>query len=153
MIYKIENIEINSSNIALPAMNYGQTNRYKNFEQVNYTINCSINEFIKKTQYWFKTFRAETIEDSKFTNIGDYPIDDLYKQLNYPTLPKMALSHINLLGDIIKFNDLDILTILTKKKITNKTNKTLYLINSLNWVEIKSSITLGGEAFLIKNSN
>jgi hypothetical protein len=89
MVFKIENKTIDRSRVGVPAMNYGQMQRYAKYKRVAYEIEISPEGFYEKTVDWFNTFRAETIEDSGIARKGDFPVYDKYEAAGFPGLRRL----------------------------------------------------------------
>lgn len=148
MICKIDNTTVPEYSFTMPTMNFGQTWRYEEYKKVTYEIHISIQEFKLKTQQWFKQFKIESIEDIEIDSKNGFIVQIQYAKLGFPCLEKMIASHIYLLGDIIKDNDLDLLNLLLNE-FSNEGNNPFYLINSLDLVKIESGLVFTGVAFLI----
>lgn len=145
MKFKIDDKYIDREHIGVPAMNYGQMWRYEKFDRVNYEIVISKEGFFEKTSEWFKEFRYEVIEDSGISHRGEFPVYDNYEDAGFPGLTEMMDTKQQLLSELILFHDFDLLTLLCEH--TTAPEGELYLLNSLEEVEINEYITLKGIAF------
>lgn len=125
-------------------MNYGQTWRYKGLNKVIYEIYIPLEEFTEKMNNWFHQFSSEAIEDASFSENDEFPVYDRYEEAGFPDLEQMLNSKRDLLSKIFLFNDLDILNALFKHQVVEES---LYIINSLDKVEITDQVLLRGFAF------
>lgn len=149
MKYFIDNIEINPKIIGPPAMNYGQLSRYHGKKQVDYACWMSKIEFLEKFETLFVDLKNEEILDNHLNEEGEFPILDKWKDIGYPDLANLMEDHIDLLKELIIFNDLEVLNELDVSELS-KTTDGYYAINSLDWVKIESDISFGGVAFWVE---
>ena len=147
MKFKIQNKIIDRALIGIPAINYGQMQRYAKYERLNYGIVISPEGFVEKTADWFKEFRAEAIEDSGISRKGDYPVYDRYEEVGFPGLRELIDNYLKLLIEIILFHDLEILNVLCDHKVGEEGMH--YSINSLDKLLFGKLIHLEGVVFKI----
>lgn len=150
MDFRVNKSTINKNQIGIPAMNYGQMWRYKNYKNVVYEIQIDTEEFYTKITDWFIAFRLDAIEDSGLDEKGEFVMYDKYEGLNFPELKDLIQRDKTLLEEIVKFHDIDILNILCNHKVSKEGN--VYSINSLDEINIDESVLIKGIAFLMNEN-
>jgi hypothetical protein len=139
----IENKKILSELAQVASMNYGQMQRWQDFESLNYTLELAEELFIEKITHYFAQFReAEMKENDPF----DFPELVAFKRIGWPDLNKLASEHRAILSDLIRYNQHEILQLIIEHPV-NKHNY-YYAINSVDKVLFEDNmIKLKGICF------
>ena len=141
MNFKVNGIEEDYGLWGLPAMNYGQFQRWTGHEVLSYEIELERNFFLQAIADRFEQFRLEVMEDD---NQEGFPELAEYRSLGWPLLKDLAKSHPELLEKLILFNDQEMLNELCR----TKEGWNGFSINSLDRVDIDSErIRLFGRCF------
>ncbi|MCO6360860.1 hypothetical protein [Roseivirga pacifica] len=131
--------------LQVPAMNYGQLQRWSEHNKLPYSIELLCEELLNTCSKFFEQFREEELADDAdegFAELAEW------KASGWPTLPEMLESHPALLEKLIVYSDLEILNILLK---TASVESPFYIVNSLDEAIInEEKITISGICFEVK---
>jgi len=144
----INGIEIAPSQLGIPAMNYGQLQRWTGYEQLRYTFNVKVDQLRESIGPFFEKFRqAEISEDDP----EDFPELIAFKNAGWPTLDELIISDQLLLSALLIFNEYEVLDLLTAEK---SVHQELYSVNSLEQIIFDRSIaTFAGVCFRVSRRN
>ena len=141
----VHDISDSVDKLQIPAMNYGQLQRWSEHNKLPYSIELSCEELLNTCSKFFKQFREEEIADDAdegFAELAEW------KASGWPTLPEMVKSHPALLEKLIVYSDLEILNVLLK---TASVESPFYIVNSLDEAIInEEKITISGICFEVK---
>lgn len=144
MTTHVENKEVLPNKLIVPDMNYGQLNRWKNRKKLKYVLEFSKQEFLQKTSNFFSDFRKFEIEDN---DPDDIQVLLEYKNAEYPQLDALISQYQNILKELVKYNDYELLHLLVEY---NTPSEYFFSLNSINEVFITDeNIILTGICFRV----
>ena len=144
MEFHVNGLEADYAQWALTAMNYGQFQRCKGHQVLNYEISWPLHLFLEHIADYFEEFRQGEIADNDSMGFPEFV---LFKKLGWPDLNTLVENHKELLKDLIKFNEYEILELICQNQTENKPK---YSINSLDHVEFnRDEVFLKGRCFAL----
>ena len=138
MQIEIQNKPISKELMQVPDFNFGQFQRWKNHERIEYQLEIEISSFIHLIEDYFNEFRAAEIEDDDTMDLEELVA---YKNINRPTLDELLKQHQAVLCDLILYNSYDILHLLLNEK-QSKAKKYFYSVNSMDSIRFTNSRVL-----------
>ena len=138
---------ISNSLFTVPEFNFGQMQRWKGKERLEFSLELESNDFINKIEKMFSIFREnEILENDSF----DFEELIAFEKAERPTLIALFNSNLPLLESLIIYLEYDILHLLIEQQIVDKM---FYSINSINKVQFKGTkILLKGVCFQVDRS-
>lgn len=145
----IDNKQILTELASVPEMNYGQMQRWKDAIPLNYSIEMTLELFIKSISAFFSEFREAEIEEN---DTYGFPELIAFKNAGWPNLDQLVKEHIDLLKVLIIYHEYEILHCITQT--ASIVHNYFYSINSVEEVVIENkTITLKGICFKVIRNN
>ena len=146
MKFEINHIAIKAELMQVPDLNFGQFQRWKEYQPITYKIELALSDFTNKIDAFFNEFRVSEKED-------DDPMGHIeliaFKKANWPTFEELQNNDQNLLSDLLTYNAYEILQLLLKEKLPIDT-KSFYSVNSIDRIDFtKSTVVVSGICFLV----
>lgn len=131
----IKNIKNKAELLQVPTMNYGQMQRWQDFEPLHYIIEITKEQFIEKTASFFAEFRDCEIEED---DTDDFPKLIAFKNAGWPDLNELTKKHTTVLEGLIIYNQYEILHLIVEHPETN--NCYYYSANSIDEVSFEGEM-------------
>lgn len=126
---------VNPGLLQIANMNYGQFQRWTEFVPLEYKIEVDLESFLNQIREYFANFREMEIEED---DTEGFPELERYKEVGWLELDELAKKYPEVLADVIKYEDYDILHHIVMRPVP--VSDYYYSLNSVEKVQVRNDV-------------